>query len=164
MTPPLAKTANIFNFLNKRVDFGKKIKGIFVFGSHKTWRGVFLGIFVGMLVAYMQGYLYRFSLFKDISLFNYNQVNLFVFGFLISSGTIIGDLVFSFFKRRLNIEPGEKWIPFDQTDYVVGVFLVLTPFLNLRFSVWVTVFILTFFLHIIFNRLGYELKINGSKW
>lgn len=164
MTPPLSKRAGIAKFLDREVDFGKTYRGLPIFGSHKTWRGVILGILVGMLIVWLQRYLYQFSLFKNISLFNYNQINVFLFGFLISFGAIIGDLLFSFLKRRLKKKPGESWVPFDQTDYVVGVFLILTPFLKLGLLIWFTIIVITFFLHIIFNRLGYELKINDSKW
>jgi len=164
MTPPLAKKAGILKWLEKPVDFGKVYGGAPLLGAHKTWRGVILGILVGMIVIYFQRYLYRFSFFQEISFFDYREVNIFLFAFLFSFGAVFGDLLFSFFKRRLGMRPGQRWLPFDQTDYIIGLFLIITPYLKLGVHIWLTIFIFTFFLHIIFNRLGYELKLHESKW
>lgn len=164
MTSPLIKKVGIFNFLDKRVDFGRKIFGQDFLGSHKSWRGVICGIIVGILVAFLQLYLYQFSFIRKISLIDYQKINILLFGFLISSGAVFGDLFFAFLKRRLKLQPGTKFLPFDQTNYVFGAFFFLQPFLKLSYSVWLTIFILTFFLHIIFNRLGYLLGLHRAKW
>jgi len=164
MTPPLIKKAGGFNFLDRPVDFNKKFFGKPIFGSHKTWRGVTLGIIVGILVVKLQAWLYRFPLIKEISFFDYYKINFFLFGFLISFGAIFGDLFFAFIKRRLNLPPGTPFLPFDQTNYVIGAAIFLEPTFKLGISVWLTIFVLTFFLHIIVNRLGYYLKIHQAKW
>lgn len=164
MTPPLIKRANLFNFLDREVDFGKKFFGQPIFGRHKTWRGVIIGILVGFSVALIQGYLYQFPVIQKISLLDYDQINIFLFGFLISVGAIFGDLFFAFIKRRLKLEPGARFIPFDQTNYVIGAAIFLTPIFKIEIMVWLTLFILTFLLHLIVNRLGYYLKIHSAKW
>lgn len=164
MTPPLAKRVGLFNFLDKEVDFGKKFLGQPVFGRHKSWRGVIIGILVGILVTLIQGELYRFPAIQKISILNYSQINIFLFGFLISAGTIFGDLLFAFIKRRLKMESGARFIPFDQTNYVIGSAVFLTPIFKIEIIVWLTLFILTFFLHIIVNRAGYYLKLHSAKW
>ncbi len=166
MTPPLARKANLFNFLDWDVDFGRKFLGQPIFGSHKSWRGAILGILIGLLVALIQGYLYQFPAIQRISFLDYGQINIFLFGFLISAGAIFGDLTFAFIKRRLRMKPGARFIPFDQTNYVIGSAVFLTAILKIEIIVWVwlTLFILTFLLHIIFNRLGYHLKLHCAKW
>lgn len=164
MAPPLVKKAGIFNFLNKPVDFNKKLKEKPIFGSHKTWRGVFFGIIVGILVVYFQLWLYRFAFIQQISFFNYYKINLLSFVFLLSGGAIFGDLIFAFLKRRLELKPGTRFLPFDQTNYVIGAAVFLTPFFEIDFLVWPTLFVLSFFLHIIFNRIGYYLKLHQAKW
>jgi len=167
MAPPLARRAAVFNFLYKPVDFGKKFFGQPLLGSHKTWLGVIFGILAGILITLFQLWLYQFSFVKKISFFDYQKVNILVFGFLISAGAVFGDLLFAFIKRRLKIAPGAKFIPFDQTNYVIGAAIFLTPYLKneiIDISVWITIFILTFFLHIISNRLGYLLKVHQAKW
>lgn len=164
MTPPLIKKAGLFNFLDKPVDFGKKLGTLPIFGPHKTWRGVIFGIIVGISVAGLQYWLYQFPFIKEISLIDYSQINLFLFGFSISAGAIFGDLIFAFIKRQLKKEPGQRFIPFDQTNYVIGTFIFLQPYLKLDLTIWLTIFILTFFLHIIVNRLGFALNLHKAKW
>ena len=164
MTPPLIRRAGIFNFLDIPVDFNKKFLGQPIFGKHKSWRGAILGILFGFLVALVQGCLYQFPAVQKISLLDYYQINIFLFGFLISAGAVFGDLLFAFIKRRLKMEPGAKFIPWDQTNYVIGSAIFLTPFLKIEIMVWITLFIFTFLLHIIVNRLGYCLKLHRAKW
>lgn len=165
MTPPLARKANLFNFLDKDVDFGKKFLDQPILGSHKSWRGAILGIGVGFLTALVQSYLYQFPAIQRISLFvDYKQINIFLFGFLISAGAVFGDLLFAFIKRRLRMPSGARFIPFDQINYVIGSAIFLTPILKIDIINWITLFILTFLLHIIVNRIGYYLKLNRAKW
>jgi len=164
MTPPLARRINLFNFLDRDVDFGKKFMGQPIFGSHKSWRGVILGIMVGLLAVLVQSYLFQFPAVQRISFLDYSQLNILAFGFLISAGAIFGDLLFAFIKRRMKMKPGARFIPFDQTNYVIGAAIFLTLFLKIEIIVWLTIFILTFLLHIIVNRIGYHLKLNRAKW
>ncbi|MDI6591916.1 MAG: CDP-archaeol synthase [Patescibacteria group bacterium] len=164
MTPPLIKRVGLFNFLDKPVDFNRKFKGAPILGSHKTWRGVIFGILMGFLIVFLQAWLYPFSAIQKISLLDYSQINIFIFGFLISLGAVFGDLIFAFIKRRLKLEPGARFLPFDQTNYVIGAFIFLQPILKLNPSIWFTIFISTFFLHLIFNRVGYWLRLHKNKW
>ena len=164
MTPPLIRRVGLFNFLDKPVDFGRKFKGEAILGKNKSWRGVIFGSIIGILVAGLQLWLYRFSFIKEISFFDYSEINILAFGFLISIGAIFGDLLFAFIKRRLKMEPGQKFIPFDQTNYVIGAALFLTPFLKINILIWITIFLLTFFLHLIINRIGYHLGLHKNKW
>jgi len=164
MTPPLIRRVGLFNFLDKPVDFGRKFKGQPILGKNKSWRGVISGPIIGILAAGLQLWLYRFSFIKEISFFNYLEINILAFGFLISTGAVFGDLLFAFIKRRLKMEPGQRFIPFDQTNYVIGAALFLTPFLKINILIWITIFLLTFFLHLIFNRIGYLLGLHKNKW
>lgn len=163
MTPPLAKKAKILNFLAKPIDFNKKFFGKPILGSHKTFRGAILAFLVGFSTAIFQRFLYRFYLIQRISILDYSKINIFFFAFLISFGAVFGDLIFAFIKRRLNLPPGAPFLPFDQTNYVIGAAIFLIPF-KIKISVWLTLFVFTFFLHIIVNRLGYHLKIHQAKW
>jgi len=172
MAPPFAKRSGAFKFLYRPIDKGKKFKGKPILGSHKTWKGIIAGLFVGILMVFFQGWLYENFLFiQKISLIDYSKINLFWFGILISGGALCGDILFAFLKRRLGKEPGAKWLPFDQINYVIGAAIFLTPYLwnisninNFWFQLWTTLLTLTFILHIIFNRLGYLLKIHQAKW
>lgn len=164
MTPPLIRRAGIFNFLDKSVDFDRKFLGQPILGNHKSWRGVIFGILVGFLTVLFQSYLYQFPAIKKTSLLDYSQINIFLFGFLISTGAVFGDLISAFIKRRLKLKPGARFLPWDQTNYVIGAAIFLTPFFKIEIMVWLNLFILTFLLHIIFNRIGYYLKLHQAKW
>lgn len=165
MTPPLAKKISFLKNFNLPVDFGLKFGKQCLFGNHKTWRGVLSAILVGMLTVLVQGLLAdSFSAFRSVSLIDYNNYSLFFLGFLLAAGAMAGDLGAAFIKRRLNINPGEKFIPWDQTNYVIGAFIFVQPFLHLELKVWFALFISTFFLHVAFNRFGYELGIHKAKW
>jgi len=102
-------------------------------------------------------------LIKNNSLVNYDKISIFIFGFLISFGAIFGDLFFAFLKRRQRIQPGAPWIPFDQINYVVGTFLFLTPYLRIDIIYWITILVLTFLLHLVFNYIGYRLGLSRAK-
>lgn len=166
MTPPLAKRFRVFDFLDKPIDSNKTFNDKPILGAHKTWRGLVTGMIVGILVVYLQKWFYQFSWIKEISLFNYEKINVLLLGFLLSSGAVFGDLFFAFLKRRLNLKPGAKFLPFDQINYVIGtyIFFSLTSFFKIDNLVWIVLLILTFFLHIIVNRLGYYLGLHRSKW
>ena len=166
MAPPLAKKVGILKFLDKPVDGNKKINNIPIFGSHKTWRGVFVEIVNGIIVIYLQRWLYQFSFFEKSSLLNYQRENILLLGFLLSSGAVVGDLVSAFFKRKLKLKPGAKFMPFDQINYVLGVFIFLNLFseINLRIFSWLVLLFLTFFLHIGINLIGYYLGLHQAKW
>ena len=164
MTPPLIARIKLFDFLGKPCDFNKKFRGKPILGGHKTWRGVIFAMLMGIFIVMLQAELFQFPAIQKISFFNYQQINIFVFALLISGGAVFGDLFFAFIKRRLQLKPGAKFLPFDQTNYVLGAALFLTPFLKIDIFIWVTIFILTFFLHIIFNRIGFLLGLHKAKW
>jgi CDP-2,3-bis-(O-geranylgeranyl)-sn-glycerol synthase len=164
MTPPLVRGARFLKILDREVDFGKKFLSRPILGPHKRWRGVIFGIIIGILIAGFQLWLYQFSFVKKISLLDYQKINIFFFGFLISAGAVFGDLLFAFIKRRLKMPPGARFLPWDQTNYVIGAYLFLTPVFKIDILIWITLFIFTFLLHIIVNRLGYCLGLHRAKW
>ncbi len=140
-----------FEFLNYPVDFKKKLKGKRIFGSHKTWRGLFFGILIGTLTAYLQKQLYNVEFFKMISVYDYS--NALLFGFLMSSGALIGDLIESFFKRQLNIKPGSDWYVADQYDFILGALLFTLNYWPKDALFAIAMFFISPILHILSNYL-----------
>src|SRR5437773_6411567 len=72
-------------------------------------------------------------------------------GVLFGAGAMAGDSAKSFFKRRLGVEPGRPWIPFDQLDFVLGALVLVAP----RALAWadvVTILLLSFCGHIQIGR------------
>lgn len=163
MAPTFAKKAGILKFLAKPIDFGKKFKAKDIFGSHKTWRGIVSGVIMGILIILLQRILWQFPFFQKISFFNYQEINVFLLGFLLSSGALLGDLISSFFKRRKGILPGRPWIPFDQISFVIGAFCFVEPFFKIPILAWFLILFFSFFLHIIVNRIGFWLKISDNR-
>ncbi len=125
MLPAYAATivpfyARKINFLNYPIN--KKL-----FGQNKTYRGFFFGIAWAIFIAYLQVELYtKYFVVKALSIVLYDRINYFLFGFLLGFGALFGDLVKSFFKRRLNIKEGKSWFPFDSIDYVLGALLYIS--------------------------------------
>jgi hypothetical protein len=171
MMASVTRHFSFLKFFEKPIDFGKKINGNFILGPSKTWRGLIFGPLFGFLVVILQFSLYyKNSFFKEISLIDFSKINIFIFWFLMCFGAILGDALFSFFKRRLNIAPGKPWIPFDQLDFVIGSFLFLTPYLNfyLKLNIglvhWGLILIISFLLHVITNNIGYYTGLQKNRW
>jgi len=159
MAPVMVKRINLFVF---PVDFNKKIGSNPILGRNKTFRGLIFGIIFAVIVAYLQYLLYDFEAFRNISFLSYQ--NWLLFGFFMGFGALAGDLIKSFFKRRLGINPGEKFIPFDQTDFVVGALVFIMPVFQVTWQIFAASLLLSFILHIIVNHAAFYLKIRNEKW
>ncbi len=158
----------------KPIDFGRKWKdGRRILGDGKTWRGLFYGSLVGSIVGFSQAFAGKYIEMEGLNILNLDYFEGFplMIPLVLSLcfGALLGDIVESFFKRRMGKERGEDWIPFDQLDFLLGAlflsFLVssLIELLGAlpynwfikNFSVWhlLVIFLITPFLHIISNKL-----------
>lgn len=146
--------------------FGKKLvihKKLF--GENKTWVGFLSGVLFGIIGAVLQGVLYaNFEFFKNISIIDYGAINLVYLGYFLGFASMFGDLAKSFIKRRIGIAPGDKFVPFDQIDFVVSSFIFLSFIDFVGWSIITAGFLLTFFLHVIVNHIGYFLRLRETKW
>jgi CDP-2,3-bis-(O-geranylgeranyl)-sn-glycerol synthase len=158
MSPVIFKS---IPFLNYPIDLNIRFKEKPLFGENKTYRGFFFGILIAIFTVYIQKILYPYM--TIISLINYNEINIFLLGFLLGFGALFGDLLKSFFKRRLSIKPGQSWIPFDQIDWVIGAILLINLYINLSFKEILISIILLGSLHPLVNILSYTLKIQKNK-
>ncbi|MEK6983648.1 MAG: CDP-archaeol synthase [Nanoarchaeota archaeon] len=159
MAPVMVKKINLFAF---PVDFNRQIADKPILGKNKTFRGLIFGVIFSVIITYFQFLLYRTEFFRNISFLNYQ--NWLLFGFLMGFGALTGDLVKSFFKRRMGLEPGAKLVPFDQTDFAAGALVFITPIFDLTFKVLFVSLLLSFVLHIIVNHAAFYLKIRNEKW
>ena len=165
MAPVIAKKLKILPEINKPIDMNIKFEdGKPLLGKNKTYRGFLVAILMGILLAFIQKLLYGINFFKSISITNYNGWLL--IGFLLGLGAISGDSIKSFFKRRIDIKPGKKFIPFDQTDFIIGAYLFTYPFYYniISWQMILTSILISFFLHIIVNHIAFYLKIRKEKW
>jgi CDP-2,3-bis-(O-geranylgeranyl)-sn-glycerol synthase len=170
MAPIIVKKIKFLNFFAAPIDLGNRfIDGKPYFGRNKTYRGFLAAIIMGIIGAFIQFFLFNLEFFRWVSIpgINFSSVWTPLFlGTLLGTGAITGDLIKSFFKRRLNILPGSPFIPLDQIDFVIGAYLFVSIF-YLKYLSWPLVlssFILSFFLHIIVNHVAYYLGIRKEKW
>lgn len=162
MSPVFVKKLGKWSDL--RVDFGATLGGKPLFGSHKTWRGMIAGTLVGGLVWWGQVWLLNNTdIINKWYLFDYNDFPIWV-GFLLGFGAIFGDLIKSFFKRRVGVKSGDKWIPFDQIDYMVGGLAIGSIVLPIPVMSWVVIIAFGFFFHFFFNWLGFKFKLKDNPW
>ena len=135
------------------------IDGRPLLGKGKTVRGLFVGISSAVCVAVLQSFI-------D---YEFNPV---IFGLLTGGGAMLGDILKSFFKRRLNIKSGRPFPPFDQLDFIVGalaVYYILGPhvlnsFYPLAWHAILIIVVLTPLAHLSLNVLGYKLKLKDVWW
>ena len=155
-----AYMANNTPVFARKIDFLNYPVSEKLFGKNKTYRGFFFGVIMGILIAYFQAYLYSSEAIKSISLVDYSNVNVFFLGFLMGAGALSGDIVKSFIKRRIGIAPGKPWIPFDQTDFLIGALLFVSIIYLPKTEVIVTIFLVMPFIKLILDQIGYLLGIN----
>jgi len=116
------------------IDFKKTWRdGRRILGDGKTWKGLLTGTFIGMIVGfglavaakYLNANGYSFLGLTDFEGFPLMIPILFSLCF----GALVGDIVESFFKRRIGKDRGQDWIPFDQLDFLIGA-LVASFFMS----------------------------------
>ncbi len=116
----------------------------------------------GMFIFWLQKYFYIMG-FTQWALIDYSDFSIWL-GFWIGLGAIVGDLVKSYYKRKAGLAPGEKWIPFDQLDFVIGgimgSWILYVPSAGVVFIL----ILVSPLLHIIATKFAYLLKIRKEKW
>jgi CDP-2,3-bis-(O-geranylgeranyl)-sn-glycerol synthase len=147
------------------VDFGRNFSdGRRIFGDGKTYRGFFAGIMAGIGIGILEIWLSG-----SLNL-QYLPKHTFITVIVLSSGALIGDLVKSFFKRRLGKDRGEKWPVADMYDLVAGaliLLLIVDPgwvIANITLAVLVIIIIITPVLHRSVNIIGYFFKVKEVPW
>lgn len=149
-------------FLGTPIDFNKKLFGSPIFGSHKTYRGFLVGVIFAVATVFLQKLVYPTP--EGYTLVDYSEVNAWQLGFLMGFGALGGDLVKSFFKRRLKIPSGWAWAPFDQIDWIIGAVLLSSIVIDFDKKYVLTAIILFGLLHPVVNLMGYFLKIKPNKF
>ncbi|PYN37452.1 MAG: hypothetical protein DMD98_05375 [Candidatus Rokuibacteriota bacterium] len=126
-------------------------------GAHKTVLGFAAGVLAATLVTFVQwlvGWSGSIVAYDDWA----------VLGVLFGTGAMAGDCAKSFFKRRLGVEPGRPWIPFDQLDFVLGALVFVGTRVTLAWADVLVILLLSFCGHILVNHLGYWLGVRDTRW
>lgn len=140
------------------IDGGRTYKGKRLLGDGKTWRGTAGGTATGILVAaVLNGLVFLLSVDEFVPVFPVAAA------VALSLGAMVGDLLASFFKRRLGHNRGTAVPGLDQLDFVVGA-LVFTALLapawfgdTFTLPVIVVVLVLTPILHLSMNVAAYQI-------
>lgn len=155
MSPVIANKIPGLSKWTTPMDFGMKWRGKRILGDNKTWRGVVFGTFMASLVGLVQ-YPILLKTDRDIPiLIGFSLAS----GALMGLGALLGDAVESFFKRRLAVDPGGSWFPFDQIDYIIGGLLLSWPLIHWNLREALFVFVVYFGLHLLFAYFGYLLGL-----
>jgi CDP-2,3-bis-(O-geranylgeranyl)-sn-glycerol synthase len=109
------------------IDFGRSWRGKRIFGDGKTWSGLIGGVSAGV----------SFGIILLFIAYPFDPVNFWGFGdcpgnvgviFVLSLGSLLGDLGGSFIKRRLGMERGAKAPVLDQYNFAVGSIVLTSIF------------------------------------
>lgn len=126
-------------------------------GSHKTVVGFALGVVMAVAVSYGQS-----KIAWSRSLISHGHWIL--LGIAAGSGAMLGDSLKSWFKRRLGIAPGRRWIPFDQLDFVLGGLLALSFWIRPSLSDIILILVISVAGDIAVNQLSYRLGVRETSW
>lgn len=161
LIPPV--TAKLFPSWNYPLDFHITFRSERIFGDHKTFRGLISGVAAATVAFVIQAKLMeQYPLLAQLDPHHiYKQE--WWFGSLFGFTAIISDSIKSFFKRRVNLEPGEPWFPFDQLDWILGSCLVLKLLVPVKIAFIMIAILEGFTLSVFMKYVGYVAGINNSK-
>ena len=157
------------------IDQGKKMgDGNRILGNGKTWSGLLGGTIGGIVVGYLQ-LNFGNSIIEGIVGTNSETFwgdTPFLIFFLLAFGALFGDLTASFFKRRQNLNRGDKYPLLDMYDFIV-MSLLLTLILGGGWlQTWIldgivplfTLLIVTPILHRGVNIIGFKIGLKNEPW
>ena len=153
------------------IDRGRYFRdGQRLFGDGKTTRGFIVGVISGTLVGLAQ-FITAPSLRPILAQYvtitpDMDSVLLMTIpsAFLLSFGALLGDLIGSFFKRRLNIKSGNPSPILDQLGFMIMGLILASPILHPAPQYIVILITTTLFIHWISNAMGYLLGFKENPW
>lgn len=164
MAPVFAARLNFFPRLAQPLDGGKQWFGDYLIGSGKTWRGLVVGVLMGTIVGGLQGVVYDLGWIRSLSPVELTSLSGLLLGFLAGLGSLLGDSLESFIKRRVGIRSGNSWPVFDQVDFIIGAFVLMILIVPWSWPRFATGIIITLILTPLSNWAGYHLKIKKVWW
>lgn len=160
----------LFAFLKYPLDMNATFRGKRLFGENKTLRGLLMHLVFSIIGTYISGliqdrFLVETKVFADL------RADFLLIGSILGFGMTLGELPNSFLKRQLNIQPGtrpkgNKGIFFfflDQVDMVFGIWLFLPFFVRPSPRMFLLHLCLFLTLHPLIARIGFLLKMRGTK-
>jgi CDP-2,3-bis-(O-geranylgeranyl)-sn-glycerol synthase len=155
------------------VDFGKSWRGRRILGDGKTWCGFIGGCSAGVAL----------GITCMMVAFSFDSETLWGFGsypealgviFVLSLGSLLGDMCGSFIKRRLGVERGAKMPVLDQYDFLIGSIMLVLIFYpdwfignywdGNRWIALITLLVAVPLLHRAVNIIGYKMGKKDVPW
>jgi CDP-2,3-bis-(O-geranylgeranyl)-sn-glycerol synthase len=143
------------------IDGGRNFRGQRLFGANKTWRGLVAGIITATIAFWFQQLVVAHVswLHTLMSHVDYAHLPTLILGPVFAVGALGGDMVESFFKRRLKIPSGHSWFPLDQVDYIIGGAIVVAPFVVLSIWQYIWLIVVWLIIHLISAYIGWLLGL-----
>ncbi len=196
----ISNASMVFTGGGKPIDGGRNFRdGRRILGDHKTWNGLkgplYIGIPISLLLFLLFNVLWlpireivleslaqgQYILYSNVEVFKYyfiggefpiNFIILIIRIILASYGAVIGDLIGSFLKRRVNIGSGAPFWIIDQLDFALCALLFVsipsfffpTYFLLPDLFIIIFLLILTPAVSIIANTIAYITGLKDVPW
>ena len=157
---------NLLPALACPLDGGRTFRGLPIFGTNKTWRGLILMSTVSSVVTFSQNVLYRIPTMRNLSLVDYRSPTWLYLGLALGLGYSLAELPNSFLKRRLRIPPGgvstskaiAQYVG-DQADSALGGTVALAPFVGGEASTLTLTLSVGVALHVSMDQLFYRFGV-----
>ncbi len=146
------------------IDRGRTLGGKRILGDHKTLSGLVGGTFSGIIIGIIMNYLF-ILIHQYYLVYSSNIIELIWILFVLSFFSMVGDLVGSFIKRRLDRKPGQESLFLDQYPFALvslAFSYLLIPDVSVRLFPWegiIAILIITPLIHRGVNILGYKMKM-----
>jgi hypothetical protein len=156
--------------LARPIDHGKMLNNKPLFGSNKTYRGV-VAVALGTAAGFgIQMILHSQNLLPDYELIPHKSFASILIGFGMGAAAMLAELPNSLLKRQLGIEPGGVasgirsviFYVLDQVDLLIGVWLVIWPFVDVTVLRLLLSVAFLFIAHQIISVLGYHLGMRST--
>ncbi|MEM4554448.1 MAG: CDP-2,3-bis-(O-geranylgeranyl)-sn-glycerol synthase [Candidatus Anstonellaceae archaeon] len=134
-----------------------------VFGDGKTIRGFLSGVLFAIVIGAVQWLLLSNTSFD---LYNSKLSDYVLAGFLLGLGTMTGDLVGSFIKRRQGIPQGKPSFLLDQLSFLLFALLFSYPVASHLISLQslALLMFLTYFVHVSANIFAHKIGLKKVPW
>ncbi len=130
-----------------------------ILGKGKTWTGFFVGIATGTFIGYVTWATGLIKIYGSIELHM-------TAAFLLATGTMVGDALGSFIKRRLAIRSGKSFVILDQLSFLIFAIAFVYPLIPKEIDCLSLAFLMaiTPFVHYSANVIAYRLKLKRVPW
>jgi len=156
--PPLARGSLPIDFKRKCNDGNR------IFGDGKTIEGFSIGLlagtFAGVLESFVIPMINSYASFWNVQIPHLN----FLIAFMISLGTLCGDLVGSFIKRRFGLKRGKEVLFLDQWNFIIGSIIFVFMFTEITAWMVMIMLLITFVVHRVANIVAHRIKVKREPW